>query len=77
MILNEKINADNNFCKAYDALERESQYRIRTSIIMQCRISETTFYRWLQRPNLVTSYNDQYYIAYLQFGKPIKEFFEK
>lgn len=75
MILEDNINADNNFCKAYDALDNETKARIRELITGHCDINEKTFYSWLKRPELVKGKPNQRFIAYLLFNRKVKEFF--
>ena len=80
MILSPEIksdNADNEFCKAYSALNYNDKARIREAIVVSCDITESTFYNWVKHPELVSCKLHRRYIAYLMFNKTVKEFFGK
>lgn len=78
MLFNESVDADNNFARAYNALDKESKQRVVELTMVGCGIkSTTTFYHWLKNPELVSSPVHRRYIACTILGKEIKEIFGK
>lgn len=76
MLFNESVDADNNFARAYNALDKESKQRAIELIMICCGIeSTTTVYNWLKKPELVSSPIHRRHIAWLILGKKIKEIF--
>lgn len=78
MLLTDSVDADNNFARAYNALDKDSKQRVIELTMVACGIkSTTTFYAWLKNPELVSSPLHRRHIACAIFGKEIKEIFGK
>lgn len=73
---NEPITCTSAFCRAYDALDNRTKGRVKRVITAACGISNTTFYKWLATPDIITSHNDKLMIADV-FNIDVKELFPK
>lgn len=76
-LLNEDIEAGNSYAKAYNALSYHDRSRVRSIICRALGISDTTFYDWLKKPELIKAPADKYFIACDVLGKPITDIFPK
>ncbi len=71
-----EVIADNNFCIAYNCLNKVDKKRFRYMVTHTCQISETCFYDWLKYPERIKSYNDKFFIA-IALNKDVKQLFTK
>ncbi len=78
MQLTESEESDNNFARAYNALTKESKSRAKHNIMINCGISEKTFYSWLKNPDLLKDDRvTKHFIADTVFEKEVQEIFPK